>query len=150
MHSGLEERELNWKTNSKDSVGISRLYGSGHASTVPGVHPNQFNLDMETINDSVSIEDWMNNRVENHVDYIKIIREHHEWMGEPPLPSLSYEQIKDLINNSHENGLKVVVHANKVEEMMQLAEFKPDCYVHMLYYKEDLHIPKTFTPNFKQ
>ncbi|UWX54973.1 hypothetical protein NYZ99_20010 [Maribacter litopenaei] len=42
MHTGLEEREANWKKITKDSIGYSILYGSGHAATVPNGHPTQF------------------------------------------------------------------------------------------------------------
>ena len=144
MHTGLEEREVEWKAISRDSVGFSTLYGSGHAATVPGGHPSQFSPGMETINDSLSIKDWVDNRIANDVDYIKIVREHHEWMGYPPPPTLSFEQIQELIEYAHSKGYKVVVHANTVEEMVKIAEFKPDGFVHMLDYKEDLPIPDSF------
>ena len=144
MHTGLEDRELEWKGISKDSVGYSSLYGSGHAATVPEGHPTQFSRNMETINDSVSIEDWVDHRIEKKVDYIKIIRENHEWMGYPPLPTLSYEQIKQIIDYAHSKGYKVVVHANTVEEMVKIAEFKADGFVHMLDYKEDFPVPESY------
>ena len=144
MHTGLEGRELEWKTIYKDSVGFSTLYGSGHAATVPGGHPNQFSPGMETINDSLSIKDWVDHRIAKNVDYIKIIREHHEWMGYLPLPTLSYEQIKQLIEYAHSKGYKVVVHANTVEEMVKIAEFEPDGFVHMLDYKEDYPVPESY------
>jgi imidazolonepropionase-like amidohydrolase len=65
-------------------------------------------------------------------------------MGYPPLPTLSYEQIQELINYAHSQGYKVVVHANTVEEMVKIAEFEPDGFVHMLDYKEDYPIPESY------
>jgi len=150
MHTGLEDRELEWKQISKDTLGFSTLYGSGHAATVPGGHPNQFSPDMETINDSVTIEDWVDHRIANEVDYIKIVRENHEWMGNPALPTLSYEQIQKLIEYAHSKGYKVVIHANTVEEMVKIAEFKPDGFVHMLDYKEDYPVPDSFYHALKE
>lgn len=144
MHTGFEEREIEWKNLSQDSVGFSMLYGSGHAATVPGGHPHQFSPNMETISDSLSIQDWVDNRIENNVDYIKIIREHHEWMGYPPLPTLSFEQIKQIIDYAHNKGYKVVVHANTVDEVVKIAEFKPDGFVHMLDYKEDFPVSDSY------
>ena len=137
MHTGLEERELAWKTTFSDSVGFSELYGSGHAATVPGGHPNQFSTEMETINDSISIEEWVDNRISKNVDYIKIVRDHHEWMGSPPLPTLSYEQIGQIIEYSHSKGFKVVVHGNTVADMVKISEFKPNGFVHMPIFKEE-------------
>ena len=150
MHTGLEERELEWKKISQDSTGFSILYGSGHAATVPGGHPNQFSPDMETINDSLSIQNWVNHRIEKNVDYIKIIREHHEWMGYPPLPTLSFEQIKQIIDYAHNKGFKVVVHANTIEEMVNIAKFKPDGFVHMIDYKENLPVSDSYYQALKE
>lgn len=144
MHTGLEDREMEWKKLSQDSIGFSILYGSGHAATVPGGHPNQFSPDMETISDSISIQDWVDNRIENGVDYIKIIREHHEWMGYPALPTLSFDQISQIIEYSHSKGYKVVVHANTVDEVVKISKFKPDGFVHMLDYKEDFPVPESY------
>lgn len=144
MHTGLEDRELNWKKLSKDSIGLSTLYGAGHAATVPGGHPNQYSPNMETINDSLSIKEWVDHRIENKVNYIKIVRDHHEWMGNPALPSLSYDQIHEIINYAHSKGYKVVVHANTVEDMIKITNLGADGFVHMLDYKEDLPIPDSF------
>ena len=144
MHTGLEERELEWKKISKDSMGFSTLYGAGFAATVKGGHPNQFSPGMETINDSISIEKWIDHRISKKVDYIKIIRENHEWMGNPPLPTLNYDQISKLIKYAHNKGYKVVVHANTIEEMIKIAAFKPDGFVHILDYKEDFPVPESF------
>lgn len=137
MHTGLEDRELEWKKIYRDSMGYSTLYGAGHAATVPGGHPTQFSPDMETINDSLSIADWVAHRVASNVDYIKIIRENSEWMGMPGPPTLSYEQIGELIELAQQKGYKAVVHTSRAEEMTEIGKFKPDGFVHMVSSKED-------------
>lgn len=144
MHTGLEERELEWKKTTKDSIGFSTLYGAGHAATVPGGHPTQFSPDMETINNSLSIEDWMNNRISKNVDFIKIIHTEGGWMDEPEGPTLDYEKIKELIELSHSRGFKAVVHVGEVKEMETIATFKPDGFVHMLSRKKDLPVPDSY------
>ncbi len=150
MHTGLEERELGWKKISQDSTGFSILYGSGHAATVPEGHPTQFSPDMETINDSLSIQNWVDHRIEKNVDYIKIIRDHHEWLGYPPLPTLSFEHIHQIIDYAHRKGFKVVVHANTIQEMVKIAKFKPDGFVHMLDYKEDFPVSERYYQELKE
>ncbi len=101
MHTGLEDRELKWKKISRDSAGYALLYGAGSAATVPGGHPTQLTPHMETINDSVSIQEWVDKRIANGVDYIKIIRENSPYFEFPGLPTLSYEQIKEIIDYAH-------------------------------------------------
>lgn len=150
MHTSMEDRELEWKQISTDVVGYSTLYGSGHAATVPGGHPNQLSPQMETINDSISIEQWVDNRISKNVDYIKIVREDHEWMGNPPLPTLDYDQIKEIIEYAQSQGRKVVVHATTVEEIVQISQFKPDGFVHMLDYKEDYPVPESYFEALKE
>jgi len=140
MHTGLEKRELEWKKMSKDTVGFPFLFGSGHAATVPNGHPNQFSPDMETINDSISIKQWVDNRLLNNVDYIKIVRDNHSWMGRPPLPTLSYEQIKQIIDYTHSKGYKAVVHAVHADDFLEISKFKPDGFVHMWDYKENAQL----------
>lgn len=144
MHTGMENRELEWKKKTRDSIGFSALYGAGHAATVPGGHPTQFSPDMETINDSVSIEEWVDRRISKGADYIKIVRENHEWLGDPGMPTLTYEQIGEIIKVAKSKGYLTLVHANEVDAMQQIARFEPDGFVHMLDYKEDYPVPESF------
>lgn len=144
MHTGLEEREHTWKQISRDSIGFSSLYGAGHAATAPGGHPNQFSQDMETISNSLPVEEWVDRRIAANVDYIKIVRDHNEWMENPALPTLSYEQIGHIIEYAQNKGFKAVVHATTIEEIVQIAEFKPDGFVHMPDYKDDYPVPESF------
>jgi imidazolonepropionase-like amidohydrolase len=137
MHTGLEERELRWKEISRDSTGYSLLYGAGHAATVPGGHPNQFSPDMETISDLVSIREWVDNRIAAGVDYIKIVRDNHPWFYNPSLPTLSYEQIGELISYSRGKGYKAVVHIGKAVELAEIAGLKPDGFVHIWSFKTE-------------
>ncbi len=144
MHTGLENRELEWKKIAEDSLGYSVLYGAGQAATVPKGHPTQFSQGMETISDSLTVESWLENRIKNKVDFIKIVRDNHEWMGYPALPTLEYDTIAKLIKAAQQKGYKAVVHANTTEEMMEIAKFKPDGFVHMLEFKEDYPLSDTY------
>jgi len=140
MHTGLEDRERNWKEMTRDSIGFPTLYGSGHAATVPGGHPNQFSPNMETINDSLSIEQWVDNRIANGADYIKIVRDNHGWLNSPPIPTLSFEQIGQIISYSKSKGYKTVVHAITIGDMLKIAKYKPDGFVHMMERIKELPI----------
>ncbi len=143
MHTGLEERETHWKAVSQDSVGFSSLYGAGHAATVPDGHPTQFSPDMETINDSISIASWVDHRISSGVDYIKVIHQNRGFMDDQG-PSLTYQQIKDIIDYAHQKELKVVVHATTVEEMAKIAPFRPDGFVHMIDFKDELPVSDAY------
>ncbi len=132
MHTGLEDREAEWKKMSLDSIGFPFLFGSGHAATVPGGHPTQFSPEMETINDSVSVEQWVDNRIAKRVDYIKIVRDNLPWLNYPLLETLTYDQIGQIIRYAKSKGYKTVVHAVTMEDMLAIAKFKPTGFVHMM------------------
>ncbi|PPK88483.1 imidazolonepropionase-like amidohydrolase [Neolewinella xylanilytica] len=150
MHTGMEEREADWKRNSRDAAGSSVLYGSGHAATVPGGHPTPFSPDMETINDSVSVGTWIDHRITAGADYIKIIHTERGWMGDPPGPSLSYPQIGEIIEAAHARGYKAVVHATSVEEMMEIAPYRPDGFVHMPDFRDNYPVPENYYATLRE
>ncbi len=136
MHTGLEDREREWKKISRDSAGYSILYGAGSAATVPNGHPTQFSPNMETINDTMTVQQWVDNRIAHGADYIKIIRENHSYFQYPGQPTLSYAKIKDIINYAHSRGYMVVVHVTKADDMAEIAKYRPDGFMHMWSYKE--------------
>lgn len=119
------------KALTRAETSYALLFGAGHAATVPGGHPSQLSPGMETINDDLSIEEWVDRRLANGADYIKVVRESQAWMGEPPLPTLSFDQIEEIIRVSHERGLRVVVHSSTLDETVRIAEMGADGFVHM-------------------
>lgn len=144
MHTGFEQRELEWKQLSKDSLGFSTLYGAGYAATVPGGHPTQFSPDMETINERLNPEQWVANRIDNEVDYIKIIHDEGGFLDSPPSPTLGYEEIEQIITLAHKADHKAVVHIYTAAAMEKIARFKPDGFVHMPMDKAEYPLPESF------
>lgn len=140
MHTGLEQREQEWKKLTRDSAGYAFLYGAGHACTVPGGHPTQYSPDMETIEGSITIKQWVDKRIANGADYIKIVRENHPWLEYPAQPTLSYEQIRQVIEEAHRNGLKAVVHATQAKDFVEIVKFRPDGFVHMWDFRANSEI----------
>lgn len=135
LHTGLEEREQSFRQVAEDSTGYPFYYGVGHAATVPGGHPTQYSPDMETINDTMSIKQWVDLRIERGAEYIKIVREGNTWLNYPASPTLDYPQIEKLIDYAHEKGYLALVHFGSTEELLQIAPFKPDGFVHMWTFK---------------
>jgi imidazolonepropionase-like amidohydrolase len=140
MHTGLEQREVEWKKIARDSAGYAFLFGAGHACTVPGGHPTQFSPDMETIDGTITIEEWVDRRITNGADYIKIIRENHPWLEYPGQPTLTYDQIRQVIEYTHQRGFKAVVHATQARDFVEIAQFKPDGFVHMWDFRANSDI----------
>lgn len=136
-HASDEKRDSLIKAKSKEE-GYPFYYTSGIAATVPGGHPTQVSSSpIETINDSVSIKEFVDNRIANGADFIKIVRENHEFFIFPAQPTLSYEQINETIEYTHSLGYKAVVHIGMLSEMVKIAEYKPDGFVHIWTYSDE-------------
>ena len=135
LHASNPQRDRNIKDTSH-LAGYPHYYTSGYAATVPEGHPTQVSsFPIETINDSVSTGDFVRNRIREGADLIKIIHEDSEFFGMPPLPTLPYDSVAALIRHAHANGLKAVVHIARLDEMLRIAEDKPDGFVHLWNYK---------------
>ena len=133
MHASNYSRDSTIKANGQEK-GYPLYYTAGIAATIPGGHPTQITPRIETVNDSVSIEQFVNHRISEGVDYIKVIKESSAWFEHPEgPPSLPYDSIDLIIKYAHSKGLKVVVHIGSLEEMVQIAKLKPDGFAHMWY-----------------
>ncbi|MCJ7466713.1 MAG: amidohydrolase family protein [Maribacter sp.] len=133
MHASSYSRDSSLRAHGK-MAGFPFYYSAHTAATVPGGHPTWITPNIETINDSISVEQFVTHRMNDEADYIKIIKESSPWFGQPKgPPSLPYDSIKKIIDVAHSNGLKAVVHIGSLEEMTTISKFKPDGFVHMWY-----------------
>lgn len=136
-HASDEKRDSLIKAKSKED-GYPFYYTSGIAATVPGGHPTQVSSSpIETINDTVSVKEFVDNRIANGADFIKIVRENHEFFIFQAQPTLSYEQIKEIIDYTHSLDYKAVVHIGMLSEMVKISEYKPDGFIHMWSYSDE-------------
>ena len=114
----------------RDSSLYANYYSSGFAATVPGGHGTQFTKEeIPTINDTISAEEFVNQRIKNGCDYIKIAYE-------PRMPTLSFDQIDTIINISHQNNLKVLAHISFIEDAIRLVQSEIDGLAHIWSDKE--------------
>lgn len=149
-HASDEKRDSLIKAKSRED-GYPFYYTSGIAATVPGGHPTQVSSNpIETINDSVSVRKFVDNRIANDADFIKIVRENHDFFIFPAQPTLSYDKIKEIIDYTHSLGYKAVVHIGMLPEMVKIAEFKPDGFVHMWTYSDESDLTNELLEIIKQ
>ena len=122
----------------RDSIGFANFYSSGIAATAPEGHPTQYGQ-IETINEEVSPSEFVQNRIKNGADLIKIVRDSSAF---PPdfvnTPTLSYTQIKGVIDEARNSGKKVVVHVQYLKDLLKVAELKPDGFAHMWFFQAEL------------
>ena len=120
----------------RDSASYASYYAAGYAATVPGGHPTQI-FPIETINDSVSPERFVGNRIAKGADLIKIIS------GNVAPGSvgangrtLSFAQIEAITRAAKAKDRKVVVHVGQIDETVRIARMRVDGFVHLWSYGE--------------
>ncbi|MEQ9279198.1 MAG: amidohydrolase family protein [Balneola sp.] len=122
MHTTDESANLLRAYN--DSLGYSKYFSSNAAATVPNGHGTQFGIPVPTINDEVSPEQFVQDRLDANADYIKVIRE-------PIMSTLSKQQSLKVIQAAHKSNVLAVGHSHILDESITLAEQGIDGLVHI-------------------
>ncbi|MGI8892360.1 MAG: amidohydrolase family protein [Bacteroidia bacterium] len=122
MHTTDEGAE--YLRNFRGSTGHAYYYSSGPGATVPGGHGTQYGITVPTINSYISPRQFVEDRVRNNADYIKILRE-------PYLPTVTFEQTKIIIEEAHKNNKLCVAHVSRLADAMELNSQGIDGFVHI-------------------
>ncbi len=115
----------------KDSINYSSFYSANAAATVPGGHGTQFGIPVPTINDSISPEQFVQDRIHAGADFIKVIKE-------PLYNTLTEEQTLRVINEAHKNDVLAVGHSHNIDNTIILVDQDIDGIVHSWFDKEAL------------
>ena len=108
----------------RNKEGYAFYYSSGPGVTVPGGHGTQFGVVVPVLDSLVSPKQFVQDRVANHADYIKILRE-------PYMTTINFVQTQQVIDASHENSLLCVAHISRLDDAMVLAKQKIDGFMHI-------------------
>lgn len=110
----------------RDSLHHSTLLSSGPALTVEGGHGTQFGYPVSTVNKEREPLTFVEDRVKEGADVIKIIRE-------PMLPTLSFETINALIKASHHFDKLAIGHISTASDAAKLSELSIDGLSHVWF-----------------
>jgi len=137
LHQSSEENAAILRSF-RDSLDYAYFASSGFAATLPGGHPTQFG-EIETVSDNLTASEWVENRLYNGADLIKIIR---DGGGGPPdfqeIPTLSFDQINNIISAAKEQNKLSVAHTVTLEETTTIAAFGIDGFAHLWFGKESV------------
>ena len=85
------------------------------------------------IDDDTQIEPIIRQSKEQGVDFTKIFYAHLNKMDYPnPVPRISKQKLKEIIDVSHQYGLSVTVHVDCPAEMLDAVQYGADCIEHMI------------------
>ena len=119
-----------------------RVFLSGPMFQSRGGHPcyTVFMSDPEVeqdacavIDDDTQIEPIIRQSKELGADFTKIFYAHLNKMDYPnPVPRISKQKLKEIIDVSHQYGLSVTVHVDCPAEMLDAVQYGADCIEHMI------------------
>ncbi|MCC6455398.1 MAG: CIA30 family protein [Caldilineaceae bacterium] len=106
------------------------LYSAGTLATAPGGHGTQFGLDIPTLTSADEAEAFVNERVAEGSDYIKIIIEDGSEMGFT-LPTLDQATVTALVEAAHANGKLALVHVQTLAAAQEALTAGADGLAHI-------------------
>lgn len=90
------------------------FFSAGTLATAPHGHGTQFGLEIPTLTEPSQAGAWVEERIAEGSDYIKVILESGEELGQET-PTLNAETVNAIVNAAHERGLLVVAHVQTLE-----------------------------------
>lgn len=108
------------------------LYSAGWLATAPGGHGTQFGLPVPTLTSPAEAPAWVDARIADGSDFVKIVYEPRDARGlGPPFPSLDRATMSALVAAAHARGRLAVVHVSRLEPARAAIEAGADGLVHV-------------------
>lgn len=105
------------------------LFSAGTLATAPGGHGTQFGLEIETLTSADQAQAFVEARVAEGSDYIKIIIEDGAWLG-LDLPTLNQATVDALVQAAHARDKLAVVHVQTLAAAQMALEAGADGLAH--------------------
>jgi imidazolonepropionase-like amidohydrolase len=121
------QREEQAKTG---APGRADLLSAGYLATVPGGHGTEYGTPIPTLTEPEEAQDWVDARIAEGSDYIKIVSENGRLYNHP-IPTLDKATIAALIQAAHKRGKLAVVHISTEEAATEALEVGADGLVHI-------------------
>lgn len=106
------------------------LYSAGVLATAAGGHGTQFGLSIPTLAGPEEAAGWVEERLREGSDYIKVVLESGEELG-MTLPTLDDATLRAVIDEAHARGALVVTHVQTLEDARRAIEAGTDGLAHM-------------------
>ncbi len=119
-------RRASYLRSFRDSVDHALFYSSNVGATVPGGHGTQFRVQIPTLSKQLPPKQFVEERVAEGADYIKLTQEHS-------MAKLGLPQISALVQAAHQHNRKVVGHISTLSDGLDIARQGVDGLAHIWY-----------------
>ncbi|MEA2601572.1 MAG: hypothetical protein QOF89_2564 [Acidobacteriota bacterium] len=121
------QREEQAKTG---APGRADLLSAGYLATAPGGHGTEYGMPVPTLTKPEEAQAWVDARVAEGSDYIKIVSEDAKLYGRT-IPTLDKATIAALVQAAHKRGKLAVVHISTETAAKEALEAGADGLVHI-------------------
>ncbi len=118
------------------------LLSSGYQATAPGGHGTEHQLKVPTLSGPEDAQAWVNARIAEGSDFIKIIYENGGDTGHGGRPSIDKATLQALIAAAHARGKLVVVHIHSQQQAMDAIASGADGLAHLFAFGGSTVDPK--------
>jgi len=113
------------------------LYTAGFAATVPGGHGTEYGFKVPTITEPSDAGGWVNARIAEGSDVIKIMYEEGGENGRVTRPSINAPTLAALIKAAHARGKLAIIHIHTDSQAMEAMRAGADGLAHLYLFGED-------------
>lgn len=110
---------------------MADLRSAGTLATVPGGHGTEYGVKIPTITDPADAQAWVDARIAEGSDYIKIIYDDARVYGGQAVPTLSKSTMAAIIAAAHRRGKIAVVHIGSLQGARDAIEAGADGLAHL-------------------
>lgn len=110
--------------------GRADLYSAGYLATAPGGHGTEYGMPVPTLTKPEEAQAWVDARVAEGSDYIKIVLEDGSPYGRQ-IPTLDKATLTALVQAAHKRGKLAVVHISTEDAAKEAIEAGADGLVHI-------------------
>jgi len=131
--------------NANKAAHRADLFSSGYCATAPGGHGTEYGLKFPTLTGPEGAQAWVDDRIAEGSDFIKIIYENGGDTGHGGRPSIDKATLQALIAAAHARGKLAVVHIHSERQAMDAIESGADGLAHLFAFGGDTVDPR-FVP----
>jgi imidazolonepropionase-like amidohydrolase len=110
---------------------LADIRSAGVLVTAPGGHGTEYGIKIPTISDPSEAQAFVDARIAEGSDYIKLVDDDAREYGLPPRPTLSVPTMKAVIEAAHKRGKLAVVHIGSEAQARDAIDAGADGLVHL-------------------
>jgi imidazolonepropionase-like amidohydrolase len=118
------------------------LFSAGFAATAPRGHGTEYGYAVPTLTDAAEAQRWVDDRIAEGSDFIKIMYEFGGENGKVTRPSIDLPTLNAVVAAAHRRGKLAIVHIHTDRQALDAARSGADGLAHLYLYGDDAVDPR--------